>query len=423
VSFTALTPEERVRAVLDDANGITRAGTMCTAIGRLAGRRVYIAATDPAVARGAIGAAEADGLAALLAQARCAPSPVVLLLDSSGARVDEGLPALGAFRRLFREALLARQAGLPMAAVLGRSCFGGASMLACTCHRRVYLPTTLLATSGPAIIEAGSGKAAFDASDRQAVAQLMGALARLRLHTGDALADDHPDAARTALVGWLENESTSAPGSAPSRALLAARLPQGELLPDRPLPAQDATRLRALLPRGYVAQIDGFTFGALPPEHSNKAVFIGTLTGAPLTALACWRLAQRLEQLQSSHPGSPIVLLLDALGHAATVHDEGVLLSDYLVHLSLTIGMLTHRGHRTVLWITGAASGASYVAFAAPVERVCALPAARIEVLPGFAVRSIRGPSEPSRADPAATSPAAWFAAGVADALLDASLT
>jgi hypothetical protein len=115
------------------------------------------------------------------------------------------------------------------------------------------------------------------------------------------------------------------------------------------------------------------------------------------------------------HRGSPLVLALDADGHAASVGDERVLLSDYLVHLSGTVAHLAGRGHRAVLWIPGCASGASYVAFAAPVERVSALPSAQIAVLPARAVRQILG----ERAQAGSTD---WFETGVADALLDARI-
>ena len=74
--------------------------------------QVCVVATDPAVARGAIGVAECRGMSELLARARDEGAPIVLLLDSSGARVDEGLPALGAFRVLLRETLLTRLATL-----------------------------------------------------------------------------------------------------------------------------------------------------------------------------------------------------------------------------------------------------------------------------------------------------------------------
>ena len=47
------------------------------------------------------------------------------------------------------------------AAVLGRNCFGGASMLAHLARQRVLGPSTQLAMSGPAVIAAASG---FDGS-------------------------------------------------------------------------------------------------------------------------------------------------------------------------------------------------------------------------------------------------------------------
>jgi hypothetical protein len=87
------------------------------------------------------------------------------------------------------------------------------------------------------------------------------------------------------------------------------------------------------------------------------------------------------------------------------------------VHLSLVIAALALAGRRLVLWIPGAASGASYVAFAAAVEQVSVLPAARVEILPAAAVRQILG------AAPAPTVDIdALIEAGVADGLLDTRL-
>ena len=93
------------------------------------------------------------------------------------------------------------------------------------------------------------------------------------------------------------------------------------------------------------------------------------------------------------------------------------MLSSYLVHLSLVIASLAAAGRRIVLWIPGMASGASYVAFAAPVEQVSVLPAARVEILPAAAVRQILG-AEPARP----LDIGAMVEAGVADGLLDGLL-
>jgi acetyl-CoA carboxylase beta subunit len=422
MSFSGLTPEQRIAALLDDAGvSIERAGAMLTASGTVDGRSVHLAATDPAIARGAIGVAEADALARLLRFARDGHTPVLLSLDSAGAKVDEGLPALGAFRRLFREALLDRIARVPLLALLGPSCFGGASMLACVCDRRIYLPHTRLAASGPTVIEGASGKSAFDAKDRDAVFALMGATARKALHDEDAIVDDTPAAQRDAVVRALASvahaEDAVQPQLAAAHARLRERLAGAGMLAAEPTRSEAVhARLAHLLPAGYAPLVARSAFLAQPAARSGKAVFLGTV-GAPVDAFACWQLAEWLQDLRDAYAGSPLVLVLDAEAHAATVADERVLLSDYIVHLSLAIACAAQAGHRTVLWLPGAASGASYVAFASPVDRVSALPSARIAILPAGAIRRILGDARGAEV-PAAD----WIEAGVADALLDARL-
>jgi hypothetical protein len=412
--FSRASAAQRIAALLDEGErgALQRAGRMLTARGILAGQPVCVAASDPSVAHGAIGTQEAEALVALLEDAQRRREPVVLLLDSAGANVEQGLAALGAFRRLFRAALAARMAELPMLALLGRSCFGGASMLACLCHARSYLPQTRLATSGPAVIEGASGKAQFDAADAGAVADLLGSAARVTLNAQDAVREDTLAAARAAGGAFLANRA--AVGSLAERhAQLGARLRSAGV--EASDASVDRAALAALLPAGYQPDVHSSVFCARPQASSGRAVFCGALGGTPIGAAACWQLADWLLAVESTHRGSSVVLALDADGHAASVADERVLLSDYLVHLSCTIAHLAGRGHRAVLWIPGCASGASYVAFAAPVERVSALPSAQIAVLPARAVRQILG----ERAQAGSTD---WFETGVADALLDARI-
>jgi hypothetical protein len=419
--FSELTSAQRIAAVLDAGSfePAAAAGSLVLGAGRIDGRRVQIIATNPAVARGAIGVAECRGMAERLARARSDNMPVVLLLDSSGARVDEGLPALGTFRTLLREAVLTRLARAPMLAVVGRACFGGASLLALTCGRRQYLSGARLATSGPAVIAGQTGTGGFDARDHATVDALMGSAARVQIDEEGTLVADAPDAVGSAVRDWLRTapdqyavwDPRLAQDSLGARLSGSARGP----MPDAP-PALSA-RLAAVLPRGYRPEVRADAFCARPLSGSSGAVFLGTLTGAPVGAVTCWQLVDWLLALHRDHPASPIVLLLDADGHAATIADEQVLLSAYLVQLCLTLAWLRAAGHRIVLWIPGRASGASYVTFAAPVDAVSALPSAQIEILPAAAVKQIVKSSRSMAADPAAL-----LAAGVADALLDARL-
>src|SRR5262249_26533528 len=135
MSYSNAAVEARLEALLDpgtraDLEASAKPTALHTCRGLVGGRAVWLAANDTRRARGAIGVAEARQLQDLLQAARRTPAPIFLLLDSAGAKVDEGLAALGAFRRLYREALLTRLAGVPMFALLGRACFGGSSMLA-----------------------------------------------------------------------------------------------------------------------------------------------------------------------------------------------------------------------------------------------------------------------------------------------------
>lgn len=417
-AYSAAQPAQRIQALCDagiDAPLESR-GTCTVARIPVDGQPVLAIATDPAQARGALGVAETAALRDIVNVARRDRLPIVLLLDSAGARVDEGLPALGGFRTLFCDMLRADAEGVRMFALLGRWCFGGASLLAGLCARRSYLASTLFATSGPAVIEASEGKARFDAGDREAVAALLGSHVRVQWHDEDEVREDSLSGATAAVRRWLAEHAVADLTDASVRlerqhAALAQRL------------AGDANRAEAhaqhevlsrLLPTGYAPTVSGSLFRALPAPASGKAAFIGTLGGTPVGALDCLQLSRWLFDLHASHAASPVVLMLDAPAHAATVRDERVLLADYLVHLSRTIHHLGVSGHRCVLWIPGVASGASYVAFAAAVERVSALPSARIAILPDAAAERIVGDRVAKEAGIDA-----WIAAGVADATLD----
>ncbi len=416
-SFSLAAADSRVAALFGTHSAHARRHrALLVAEGTIGGRPVAVAATDPGMQHGAIGIEEGLALAGLFARARAAGAAVVLALDSAGARVDEDLGALGAFRALFRAALDARLAGVPMFALLGRNCFGGASLLACLCGQRSYLPQTLLAASGPRVIEATEGAARFDARDVRVVSAHLGAPARIAWHGQDRERPDTLEAATCSVHEWLMQSADHAPDLARGQSALEARLAdrasdaRGDAQPGASLP-------ESLLPAGYAPSYSGRLLQAYPEPGTRKPVFLGALGGGPLDAAESVRLSWLLLSVRDAWPGSPIVLLLDASAHAASVRDESVLLSDYLVHLSLVIAALARDGHRIVLWILGQASGASYVAFSAPAHSVSAAVDARIEILPSAARAAIVG----TRAAPA-TGTDAWLSSGVADALLDERL-
>jgi acetyl-CoA carboxylase beta subunit len=338
--------EERARALLDPGSvDLERsAGSILFVRGKLAQRPVHLALTDRRRAGGALGARESDELRDLLVHARPDRRAVVLVLESAGARLDEGLASLGAFRRLFAAVLDTRLTGIELIGVVHGDCFGGASLVTFACQQQIGVAAARIGLSGPAII------AASGAVDREAVRRLVGVEQRHVWQVLPRICDDDVGALRDGLV-----------------ALLAGQAPALDLR-DR------HQRLHQRLIRAGLAP-------AMPPER-----WIGFVEGQPVGARACWLAAEWLLEHQ---PRDALDILLDTPGHATTALEEMLGLSEFVAHLALCLMHIKTQGTHLRLKITGQASGAIYVALAAPATTVLAQANARVRVLPPEAVARV----------------------------------
>ncbi len=369
--------EARARVLFDGgrAGPLTSVGALTVAEGRCDGRALRVALTNRAVAGGSFGVDESELLTGLLLHSLDDGVPVVLVLDSAGARLDAGLAGLGAFRRLYRAALDARLAGVPMVAMMERDCFGGASMLAMLCPVRGAIETARLGMSGPGIVAALAGPQDLDASDREAVRALFGAPARARTGAIDSVFDtDTPR--REALAGLLGLAVNKQVDLAEQHRMLERRL-------------RDA----------------GFEPGTLMLSDAAALFHRGSAVGA--TEL--WQLA---DAILSCQPGASVSLDVDCPGQAATRSDELLVLSEYVAHLALCLRDRSRHGIEVVIRIDGQCAGGIYVALAAGAGRVEATPAATVRVLPARAIAVVLGKTLPDE------TLADALAAGIADRLV-----
>jgi acetyl-CoA carboxylase beta subunit len=416
--FSTSTPAQRITALLDNGSlprGQARAhGSLIAGSGTVGGREVTVIATDRHVAGGSLGVVEAQALSMLLEQSHAAARPFILCLDSAGARLDEGLAALGAFRQLYRHMLDLRIAGLPMLGLIGRDCFGGASMIAATCSKRVYNKSSRLAMSGPAVIQALGGPSELDATDAAAVVALMGGAARARLVSTDRLCDDSFDAYHRATLDWIVDCATAAPlDLRDQHTRLGTRMLAHGMAPSPPKSASSElpAMLLEIIPEGVqLHKMDGVLFGR--NDKTSPNAFFGFIDGTPVGALAAWTLAGECLALADERPGEAVTVFLDSPGQAPTFRDEQVMLSDYVAHLALVLSSLRLSGHRLTLQVLGDAAGGIYVALAAPSARVVALPGANVQVLPPAAIaRVLRRRSESGGVED-------YLRAGVIDTLI-----
>ena len=367
-----------------------RTGNLTVGRGTLDARPVRIALVENRFASGAIGPPEAARLAAMLSEG---DAPVVLFLDSAGAKVSEGLRALGAFRALYRTGLDALLRGTPIAAVLGRNCYGGSSMLAHLAPRRLFSPATRLAMSGPAVIAAAAGMNALDEMFRAMAEAAMSAEARVKASRGNALWEPGMD-----LRAWLR-ESLAPPGDVPAALLrrheaLAARFEQGAAPP----PQWEAVRRRDLekiYPRGYEARESHGLIEGQGTRDTGEERFIGLVGPAPLGAARAWHFAELAWKLAGRRVPR-VEVYLDCATHAPRLEDERLVQSEYIVDMGFALACLAAGGTRVGLTIAGKAGGGVYVALAAPAAEVTSLYGADIQVLPGSAVAAILGESRES---------------------------
>lgn len=96
------------------------------AAGTIAGRPVYCYAQDQTFAGGSLGEAHAETIVRVMQLAGRAGAPVIGFVASGGARMDDGIAALGGYGRIFRESVRLSGKVPQISVITGVSAGGGA---------------------------------------------------------------------------------------------------------------------------------------------------------------------------------------------------------------------------------------------------------------------------------------------------------
>jgi hypothetical protein len=363
-----------------------RVGNLAWGKGTLDGKPVRLALVENRFASGAIGHAEAERLAALFKIAAREKAPVILHLDSAGAKISEGLKALGAFRAVYRAGLEAVESGAHLAAVLGANCYGGSSMLAHLAPRRLFSPQTKLAMSGPAILAAAAGMDALDEMFRAMADAALVAGARAKACPGNFVWEPGMD------VGtWLRETFADATHPRARHAALAHRIAKEPPAPLEPVQRKDLERI---YDGNYEAHEGGGLLAGKGKREGEEEAFLGLVGHKPVGAARAWRFAELGWKL-AEHPPARVEVYLDCASHAPRLEDERIVLSEFIAGMSRPLAALRVKGSHVGLTILTQAGGGVYVALAAPASRVATLYEADIQVLPGAAVAAILGGENP----------------------------
>lgn len=343
--------------------------------------RVLAAAQDARFLGGSIGAKHGALLQHLFERALDErPDAVILLVDSGGVRLHEANAAEWALARALRALFDVRRVGIATLAIVTGSAFGGASVLAAACAHLLFMPHARFGLSGPGVIETAHGKAELDAGDSGAVTALFGASARVASGIGAAI-DDDIDAVRTAIraatrhVDRFDRRALDA-----WDAKLAARLGHAGLT------AAAAARSPSPMPM-FADAVPVDATGWLWRLHDSDIHLLRPLASQAFDPTVAVAVAQAISG--GLPPRSPLVILEDSPGHAATRMAEAIGVSEYLAAHAARLAVLQAEGHVVLGLLTGRGHSAAFFVNALQAATLDALAGARIEAMAPDAIARV----------------------------------
>jgi acetyl-CoA carboxylase carboxyltransferase component len=167
---------ERLEALLDPGSLQTIRSLRCSpasraplagdglvaAMGTVGGHPVFCYSHDVSFAGGSLGAAGAETIVGLLRLAGRAGAPLVGFIDSAGARLDDGIAALGGYARIFRE-MVALSGRVPQISVVSGVGAGGGAYATALTDFVVMTEASAMFLTGPAVVREVTGEAASPA--------------------------------------------------------------------------------------------------------------------------------------------------------------------------------------------------------------------------------------------------------------------
>ena len=170
-------------------------------LGRIDGRPVACFAQDARFLGGSLGAAHADSIDRVMELAGRSRMPVVGVVESAGARLQEGTAALSGYARIFRRNV-ALSGVVPQISIVGGVAAGGACYSPALTDFTVMTEDAAMFLTGPVVVREVAG-------EEVSPEQLGGPRVHERNGVCDLVADDDPGAAGCArrLLGYLPQQS------------------------------------------------------------------------------------------------------------------------------------------------------------------------------------------------------------------------
>jgi acetyl-CoA carboxylase carboxyltransferase component len=239
------------------------------AAGRVGGRPVFCFAQDASFAGGSLGAQHAETVLRVMRLAGGAGAPVIGFVESAGARMQEGLAALGGFGRIFQENV-ALSGRVPQISILTGLSAGGGSYSPALTDFVIMVEGASMFLTGPDVVREAIGEVVT-------ADELGGTAVHQRNGVCDLVAPNDFEAAALAreLLSYLPQSARQEP-------------PRAERLPPGPAAAVPRDGRRAYDMRAVVGSLaDGGDLLELAPRWArNMLTAFARIEGRPVGVVA-----------------------------------------------------------------------------------------------------------------------------------------
>jgi acetyl-CoA carboxylase carboxyltransferase component len=282
------------------------------AAGTIAGRPVYCYAQDQSFVGGSLGEAHADTIVRVMELAGRAGAPVIGFVASGGARMDDGIAALGGYGRIFRASVQLSGKVPQISIITGVSAGGGAYSPALT-DFVVMTQQSAMFLTGPGVVRQVTGE------DVDA-AELGGPRVHAKNGVCQFVADDDIDAIRLAreLLAHLPQRAGEAAPMAPP-AIPRSTDPSA-IVPESARSVYDVRGvIEALVDNGHLLEVsDRWARNMVTALCRIEGRPVGVIANQPwylggVIDAAASQKAAKFVRLCNSY-GLPLVVLVDTPG-------------------------------------------------------------------------------------------------------------
>jgi malonate decarboxylase gamma subunit len=141
------------------------------------------------------------------------------------------------------------------------------------------------------------------------------------------------------------------------------------------------TLAAALFPNGHaITEHDQFLSGSAQGASGPVAV-VGTTGHAPIGVEIALAQASFILDTVRSHPGRPILILVDTQGQRLRHRDEMLGINSYMAHLGKCVELARRNGHKVIGLVYDQALSGGFITSGLMADACFALPAATIRVM------------------------------------------